>query len=64
MGGLIFVALIFLGLLIFVMRALRTRVTPDPGNTEPTAHEAVISRLEDHRRRRGQAGDEGADKEA
>jgi len=54
MGGIIFVALIFLGLVILVMRLLGARAEPPaPGNTEPTAHEAVISRLEDHRRRRG-----------
>lgn len=58
MGGLIFVALAFLLLLILVMRVMRSRATPpDPENREPTAHEAVVSRLEDHRRRR----EEGAD---
>jgi hypothetical protein len=55
MGGIIFVALIFLGLVILVMRVLGSRAAPPaPENTEPTAHEAVISRLEDHRRRRGE----------
>jgi hypothetical protein len=59
MGGLIFVALIFLGLVILVTRLLGSRVAPPaPENTEPTAHEAVISRLEDHRRRRGEEGTE------
>ena len=64
MGGIVFVALIFLGLLFLVMRVLRTRAAPpEPENREPTAHEAVLSRLEDHRRRR-HTGDDGADKEA
>jgi hypothetical protein len=41
------------------MRLLGSRAQPPaPGNTEPTAHEAVISRLEDHRRRRGEEGTE------
>ncbi|HEV7690073.1 MAG TPA: hypothetical protein VGO52_04600 [Hyphomonadaceae bacterium] len=54
MGGIIFIALVFLGLVILVMRLLGSRAQPPaPENTEPTAHEAVISRLEDHRRRRG-----------
>jgi len=55
MGGIIFIALVFLGLVILVMRLLGSRLAPPaPENTEPTAHEAVISRLEDHRRRRGE----------
>jgi hypothetical protein len=55
MGGIIFVALIFLGLVILVMRLLGSRVAPPaPNDREQSAHEAVISRLEDHRRRRGE----------
>ena len=59
MGGIVFIALIFLSLVILVMRLLRPAATPKPKDDAPqTAHEAVISRLEDHRRRR-QAGDDG-----
>ena len=59
MGGLIFVALIFLGLVILVTRLLGSRVAPPaPTGGEQSAHEAVISRLEDHRRRRGEEGTE------
>ncbi len=61
MGGIIFVALAFLGLVILVMRVLGSRAKPPAPNDAPqSAHEAVISRLEDHRRRR----EEGADREA
>ena len=59
MGGIIFVALIFLGLVILVMRALGSRMQPPaPTDGEQSAHEAVVSRLEDHRRRRGEEGTE------
>ena len=58
MGGIIFVALAFLGLVIVVMRLIGSRGRPPApeGDAPQTAHEAVISRLEDHRRRRSEEG--------
>ena len=59
MGGIIFIGLVLVVLVILVLPALRNRwARPrDPG--EPTEHEAVISRLEDHRKRRQQTEDAG-----
>lgn len=57
MGGLIFVFLIVLGLVILLTRLFRNRADQPRDGAAQTAHEAVISKLEDHRKRRQSAED-------
>jgi hypothetical protein len=59
MGGMILVFLLILVVVILVTPALRTRARKQRDDVANAAHEAVVSRLEDHRRKR-QGGDEGA----
>ena len=61
MGGIIFVFLILLVVVILVTPALRTRARKERDSVAQTAHEAVISRLEDHRKRRAQSADDLGD---
>ena len=56
-----FTALLILLVVILVTPALRTRARKQRDDVASTAHEAVVSRLEDHRRKRSQNGDEGAE---
>lgn len=57
MGGIIFIELIAIVIVILITPAFRARARRDRDATGSTAHEAVISRLEDHRRRKNQAAD-------
>jgi hypothetical protein len=57
MGGLIFVFLILFALVILLTRVFRNRASPPRDDIAQTAHEAVISKLEDHRRRRQSSED-------
>ena len=52
MGGIIFIGLLAIVIVILITPALRARAREKREQGEPTAHEAVVSRLEDHRRRR------------
>jgi hypothetical protein len=53
MGGIILIVLLALLIVILITPAIRARTTSARRQDgEPTAHESVVSRLEDHRRRR------------
>jgi hypothetical protein len=62
MGGVILIFLLGLAIVILVTPALRGRGRKQRDDVAKTAHEAVISRLEDHRRRKAQSGDDKADR--
>jgi flagellar biosynthesis/type III secretory pathway M-ring protein FliF/YscJ len=57
MGGVIFVFLILMVIVILVTPALRNRGRKQRDDLAQTAHEAVISKLEDHRKRRQSSED-------
>jgi hypothetical protein len=57
MGGVILVFLVALAIVILITPALRARGRKQRDDVARTAHEAVVSRLEDHRRRKAQADD-------
>jgi hypothetical protein len=64
MGGVIFISLVALLLVILVLPAIRAEVARRRALRRPaseTAHEAVIRRLDDHRTRRKTPTDEGPD---
>ena len=52
MGGIILVGLIAVLIVILITPALRARAKEKRAEADRTAHEAVVSRLEDHRRRK------------
>ncbi len=53
MGGIIFLGLLALLIVILITPWLRTRLADKRREAaDRTAHEAVVSRLEDHRRRK------------
>lgn len=60
MGGFILVFLLILVVVILVTPALRNRGRQQRDDVARTAHEAVVSKLEDHRKRR--QNDEGAER--
>jgi len=62
MGGVILVFLLALAIVILVTPALRARGRKQRDDVAETAHEAVISRLEDHRKRKAQSADDKADR--
>jgi type II secretory pathway pseudopilin PulG len=57
MGGVILVFLVAIAVVILVTPALRTRGRRERDQAAKTAHETVISRLEDHRKRKNQPAD-------
>ncbi len=61
MGGVILVFLLALVVVILVTPALRARAERKRQALDQRAHEAVVSRLEDHRRRRNEPADRGKD---
>lgn len=62
MGGIILVFLLGLAIVILVTPALRARAREKRDDVAKSAHDAVISRLEDHRKRKTQSADENADR--
>lgn len=67
MGGVIFIFLVALVIVILVTPAIRARFggKPPPSEGEPrqeTPHEVVIRRLDDHRARRNTPRDDATDK--
>jgi len=63
MGGIILIVLLALLIVILITPAIRARTTSAKREDgEPTAHDAVISRLEDHRRRRQPADTADSDR--
>jgi hypothetical protein len=52
MGGVILVGLLAVLIVILITPALRSRAKEKREEVDRTAHEAVVSRLEDHRRRK------------
>jgi flagellar biosynthesis/type III secretory pathway M-ring protein FliF/YscJ len=61
MGGVILIFLLVVVILILITPALRARGAKARDDVAQTAHEAVISRLEDHRKRRQHPNDDVAD---
>jgi hypothetical protein len=61
MGGVILVFLLAIAIVILVTPALRARAREKRDDVAKTAHDAVISRLEDHRKRKAQPADDNAD---
>jgi hypothetical protein len=61
MGGIILVALIAVLIVILIRPALRARAKEKREEADRTAHEAVVSRLEDHRRRKQPAETDRSD---
>lgn len=61
MGGIIFVGLLAIIIVILVTPALRARAREKREEVDRTAHEAVVSRLEDHRRRKQGADTDRSD---
>jgi hypothetical protein len=66
MGGLIFVFLIALLIVVLVTPAIRSRfqrkMPPQPPSGRDSPHEVVIRRLDDHRARRNPPRDDATDK--
>lgn len=65
MGGVIFVFLLALVIVILVTPALRARLSRQRPPSEPreeTPHEVVIRRLDDHRARKNTPRDDATDK--
>jgi type II secretory pathway pseudopilin PulG len=61
MGGIILVGLIAVLIVILITPALRARAKEKREEVDRTAHEAVVSRLEDHRRRKQTADTDRSD---
>jgi hypothetical protein len=62
MGGIILVVLLALLIVILITPAIRARAAKGKRNAvDRTAHEAVVSRLEDHRRRKQTADTDRSD---
>lgn len=62
MGGVILVFLLAVAIVILVTPALRARAREKRDEVAKTAHDAVISRLEDHRKRKAQSADDNVDR--
>ena len=62
MGGVILVFLLAIAIVILVTPALRARAREKRDDVAKTAHDAVISRLEDHRKRKAQSVDDNVDR--
>ena len=62
MGGIILVFLLAIAIVILVTPALRARAREKRDEVAKSAHDAVISRLEDHRRRKTQSADDNVDR--
>jgi type II secretory pathway pseudopilin PulG len=62
MGGVILVFLLAVAIVILVTPALRARGRRNRDDVAQSAHEAVISRLEDHRRKKAQSADDKAER--
>jgi hypothetical protein len=61
MGGIILVGLIAVLIVILITPAIRARTRERRGEVDRTAHDAVVSKLEDHRRRRQTADTDRSD---
>lgn len=61
MGGLILILLLGVAVAILVTPALRARARKRREEVEQAAHEAVIQRLADHRKRRTSSSDDVID---
>ncbi len=62
MGGVILVFLLAIAIVILVTPALRARARGKREEVAKSAHDAVVSRLEDHRKRKAQPADDNADR--
>ena len=61
MGGIILIALVAILIVVLITPALRARAREKREKADSTAHEAVVSKLEDHRRRRQNADTDRSD---
>ena len=62
MGGVILIFLLALAIVILVTPALRGRGRKSRDDVAQSAHDAVISRLEDHRRKKASPADDKAER--
>jgi type II secretory pathway pseudopilin PulG len=62
MGGVILVFLLAIAIVILVTPALRARARAKRDEVAKSAHDAVVSRLEDHRKRKAQPADDNVDR--
>jgi hypothetical protein len=62
MGGVILIFLLAMVIVILVTPALRARGRKARDDVAQSAHDAVISRLEDHRRKKVSPGDDKAER--
>ena len=62
MGGVILIVLLGIAIVILVTPALRARGRKQREDIAQSAHEAVISRLEDHRKKKAQPADDKAER--
>jgi hypothetical protein len=62
MGGVILVFLLGIAIVILITPALRTRGRKQRDDVARTAHEAVVSRLEDHRKKKAHQADDKAER--
>jgi hypothetical protein len=58
MGGIILVLLLGVAIVILLTPALRARGRKQRDDVAETAHEAVVKRLDDHRKRRSTSEDD------
>jgi type II secretory pathway pseudopilin PulG len=61
MGGIILIGLVAILIVVLITPALRARTKEKREEADRTAHEAVVSRLEDHRRRKQAADTDRSD---
>jgi len=62
MGGVILVFLLAIAIVILVTPALRARARGKRDEVAKSDHDAVVSRLEDHRKRKAQPADDNVDR--
>ena len=61
MGGIILIGLVAILIVILITPAIRARTKQKRDEVDRTAHEAIVRRLEDHRRRRQTADTDRSD---
>jgi hypothetical protein len=62
MGGVILIFLLGMAIVILLTPALQARGRKRRDEVARSAHEAVVSRLEDHRRKKSQPADDKAER--
>lgn len=62
MGAVVLALLLGIAIVILITPALRARGRKQRDEVAQTAHEAVVSRLEDHRKKKAQPADDKAER--